>query len=136
VISTLRTAVSEVGPNVPVDQIETMKQMVSGSVAQSRFRTAVMLIFALLALFVASIGLYGIMSYLMSQRTREFGIRVAVGASSGALLRLALGQASKPVSIGIVFGSVEQCFWHGRSLAPCTESRRSIQQSLRASRSC
>lgn len=65
-----------------------------------------MLIFALLALFVASIGLYGIMSYFMSQRTREFGIRVAVGASSGALLRLVLGQAAKLVSIGICFGSV------------------------------
>jgi hypothetical protein len=50
VISTLRKAVSEVGPNVAVDQIETIKQMVSGAVAQSRFRTAVTLIFALLAL--------------------------------------------------------------------------------------
>jgi putative ABC transport system permease protein len=104
VISALRKAVSEVGPNVPVDQIETMQQIVSGSVAQSRFRTAVMLIFALLALFVAAIGLYGIMSYLMSQRTREFGIRVAVGASSGALLRLVLGQAARLVIIGICFG--------------------------------
>jgi putative ABC transport system permease protein len=106
VISALRKAISEVGPNVPVDQMETMKQIVSGSVAQSRFRTAMLLIFALLALFVASIGLYGVMSYLMSQRTREFGIRVAIGASSGALLRLALGQAAKLVSIGIALGLV------------------------------
>jgi putative ABC transport system permease protein len=102
----LRQAVSQVDANVPLDQIETMKQVVSVSVAQSRFRTAVLLLFAILALFVASIGLYGVMSYLMSQRTREFGIRAAVGASSGALLRLVLGQAAKLVSIGIVMGLV------------------------------
>jgi predicted permease len=102
----LRKAVSEVDASVPLDQIETMKQIVSVSVGEPRFRTAVLLMFAILALFVASIGLYGVMSYLMSQRTREFGIRLAVGASSGALLRLVLGQAAKLVSIGICFGLV------------------------------
>jgi ABC-type antimicrobial peptide transport system permease subunit len=66
----------------------------------------VLSMFAILALFVASIGLYGVMSYLMSQRTREFGIRVAVGASSGDLLRLVLGQATKLVCIGICLGLV------------------------------
>jgi putative ABC transport system permease protein len=106
VTSTLRKAVSEVDANVPMDQIETMRQIVSGSVGQSRFRTAVLLIFALLALFVASIGLYGVMSYLVSQRIREFGIRMAVGASRGAVLRLVLGQAAKLVSIGICLGLV------------------------------
>lgn len=106
VISALRRAISEVGPNVPVDQIETMKQIVSGSVAQSRFRTAVLLIFALLALFVASIGLYGVMSYLVSQRIREFGIRMAIGASHGAVLWLVLGQAVKLVSFGICLGLI------------------------------
>jgi len=104
--SALRKAVSEVDANVPLDHIETMKQIVSVSVGQPRFRTAVLLIFAILALFVASIGLYGVMSYLISQRTREFGIRVAVGASSGALLRLVLGQAAKLVGIGICLGLV------------------------------
>jgi predicted permease len=102
----LRRAVSEVDPNVPLDQIATIKQIASRSVGQPRFRTAVLLMFAILALFVASIGLYGVMSYLMSQRTREFGIRIAVGASSGALLRLVLGQAAKLVSIGICLGLV------------------------------
>jgi predicted permease len=106
VTSALRKAVSEVDPNVPLDQIETMKQIVSVSVGEPRFRTAVLLMFAILALFVASIGLYGVTSYLMSQRTREFGIRVAVGASSGSLLRLVLGQAAKLISIGICFGLI------------------------------
>lgn len=91
---------------MPVDQIETMKQIVFGSVGQSRFRTAVLLVFALLALLVASIGLYGVMSYVVSQRIREFGIRLAVGASRGAVLRLVLQQAAKLVSIGIGIGLV------------------------------
>jgi putative ABC transport system permease protein len=106
VTSALRKAVSEVDANVPMDQVETMKQIVSGSVGQSRFRTAMLLIFALLALFVASIGLYGVMSYLASQRIREFGIRMAVGASRGAVLRLVLGQAAKLVTGGICLGLV------------------------------
>jgi putative ABC transport system permease protein len=88
--SALRKVVSEIDASVPLDQIETMKQIVSLSVGEPRFRTAVLLTFAILALFVASIGLYGVRSYLTTQRTREFGIRVAVGASSGALLRLVL----------------------------------------------
>ena len=116
VISSLRTAITEVAPNVPVDQIQTMKQIVSGSVAQSRFRTTMLLVFAILALFVASIGLYGVMSYLMSQRTREFGIRIAIGASRSALLRLVLGQAAKLVSIGICVGLVGALFL-ARSIA-------------------
>ena len=106
VTSALRKAVSEVDASVPLDQIETMKQIISVSLGEPRFRTAVLSIFAILALFVASIGLYGVMSYLMSQRTREFGIRVAVGASSGDLLRLVLGQATKLVCIGICLGLV------------------------------
>lgn len=106
VTSALRKAVSEVDANVPLDQIETMKQIVSVSVGQSRFRTAVLLMFALLALFVASIGLYGVMSYLVSQRTPEFGIRMAVGASRGAILRLVLGHAVKLVGAGICLGLI------------------------------
>ena len=106
VVNALRRAVAEVDPNVPVDQIETMKQIVFGSVGQSRFRTTVIVMFALLALFVASIGLYGVMSYLVSQRIREFGIRMAVGASRGAVLRLVLRQAAKLVGVGIGLGLV------------------------------
>src|SRR5882724_2794034 len=83
-----------------------MKQIVSASVGQSRFITVVLLLFAFLAVFLASIGLYGVMSYLITQRTREFGIRIALGASTGDVLRLVLGQASKLVIIGICLGLV------------------------------
>jgi putative ABC transport system permease protein len=106
VVHTLRRTVAEAAPSVPVDQIETMKQIVFGSVEQSRFRTAVLMSFALLALFVASMGLYGVMGYLVSQRKREFGIRMAVGASRGAVLRLVLRDAAKLVGIGIGLGLI------------------------------
>jgi putative ABC transport system permease protein len=105
-IKALRKAISEVDSNVPVDQIETMQQIVSASVSQSRFRTAVLFVFALLALSVAGIGLYGVMSYLVGQRMPEFGVRMAVGASSGAVLRLVLGNAARLVGIGIGIGLV------------------------------
>jgi predicted permease len=104
VTNALRDAVSEVDSNVPMDHIETMQHTVSGSVGQTRFRTAVLAMFAVLALFVASIGLYGVMSYIVSQRIREFGIRMAVGASRGAVLRMVLGHAARLVGIGICVG--------------------------------
>jgi predicted permease len=104
VTSALRKAVSEVDRNVPMDQVETMTQIVSSSVGQWRFRTALLATFALLAVFVASVGLYGVMGYLVSQRTREFGIRMAVGASRGAVLWLVAGEAAKLVGIGIGLG--------------------------------
>ena len=105
-IGALRKAVSDVDPKVPMDHIETMKELVYGSEGESRFRTVVVLSFAFLALFVASIGLYGVMSYSVNQRTREFGIRMAVGASRSAILRAVLAQAAKLVSIGISLGII------------------------------
>jgi len=106
VTSALRKAVADVDANVPMDQVETMKQIVYGSVGESRFGTTLLGLFALLALFVSAIGLYGVMSYVVSQRTREFGIRMAVGATRGAILRGVLGKAAKLVSIGICLGLV------------------------------
>jgi putative ABC transport system permease protein len=100
----LRQAVAEVDRSVPIDRITTMQDLVSNSVGQPRFRTAVILTFSLLALFVASIGLYGVMSYVVSQRRQEFGIRMALGATPWAVMHLVLGQAAKLVGIGIVLG--------------------------------
>src|SRR5207245_3204966 len=93
--SALRKAATEVDPEVPMDQVATMDQLVYGSVSEARFRTAVISLFALLALFVASIGVYGVMSYLVSQRTREFGIRMAWRATRSAVSALILWQAAK-----------------------------------------
>lgn len=100
----LRQAVAEVNRSVPIDHITTMQDLVSNSAGQPRFRTAVILAFSVLALFVASIGLYGVMSYVVSQRTQEFGIRMALGATRGAVVHLVLRQAAKLVGIGIALG--------------------------------
>jgi putative ABC transport system permease protein len=102
--SALRKAVAEVDPEVPMDQVATIDQLVYGSVSEARFRTAVISLFALLALFVAAIGVYGVMSYLVSQRTREFGIRMAVGATRGAVFALILRQGAKLAAIGVAIG--------------------------------
>lgn len=100
----LRGVVSAIDPTVPVDRIETMQQVVSGSVAQPRFRTIILTAFSLLALVMASIGIYGVMNYLVIQRTREFGIRLSLGATKTDLLRLVLGRAALLIAIGAGLG--------------------------------
>src|SRR4029453_1679272 len=82
----------------------TMEQLVSGSVAQPRFRTVILVAFSVLALVMASIGIYGVMNYLVVQRTREFGIRLSVGATRADLFRLVLGRAAALIAVGTGVG--------------------------------
>src|SRR5207247_5785477 len=100
----LRKAVSAIDAAVPLDQVETMEQRVSASVGQPRFRTFLLAVFSILALVIASIGIYGVMNYLVIQRTREFGIRLAVGATEGDVLRLVLGRAAVLTVAGLCLG--------------------------------
>jgi putative ABC transport system permease protein len=102
----LRAAVSAIDPAIAVDRIETMQQLVSGSVAQPRFRTVILTAFSLLALVMASIGIYGVMNYLVIQRTREFGIRLSLGATPTDVLRLVLGRAATLIGAGTCLGLV------------------------------
>ncbi|HEY3241940.1 MAG TPA: ABC transporter permease [Phycisphaerae bacterium] len=100
----LREAVAAIDRAMPVDRIQTMEQLVSGSVAQPRFRTVILAAFSMLALVMASIGIYGVMSYLVIQRTREFGIRVSMGATRADVLRLVLGRAAALIGVGTCVG--------------------------------
>ena len=102
----LRGLVSAIDPAIPVDRVETMQQVVSGSVAQPRFRTMILAAFALLALVMASIGIYGVMNYLVIARTREFGIRLSLGATPTDVLRLVLGRAATLIGAGTCVGLV------------------------------
>ena len=102
----LRAAVSAIDPAIAVDRIETMRQLVSGSVAQPRFRTVILAAFSLLALVMASIGIYGVMNNLVIQRTREFGIRLSLGATPTDVLRLVLARAGMLIGAGACFGLV------------------------------
>lgn len=100
----LRAAVSAVDRAVPVDRIETVEQLVSASVAQPRFRAAILAAFSIVALTMASIGIYGVVNYLVIQRTREFGIRLSIGATRVDVLRLVLGRASVLIGAGTALG--------------------------------
>jgi len=100
----LRGAVLSIDRACPIDRIETMEQLVSGSVAQPRFRTVILAAFSMLALAMASMGIYGVMNYLVIQQTREFGIRLSVGATQTDVLRLVLGKAAALIGAGTCLG--------------------------------
>jgi len=103
-IARIRTEVSAMDPNVPVADLTTLESWVSKSMAPTRFLLALNGTFAGLALILASLGLYGVISYTARQRTREIGVRVAMGASAGNVVRLILGQGMTLAAIGIVIG--------------------------------
>ena len=100
----LRGAVTAIDRAIPVDRIQTMERLVSGSVAQPRFRTVILAAFSMLALVMASIGIYGVMNYLVIQRTREFAIRVSMGATRAEVLRLVLSRAAALIGAGTCLG--------------------------------
>jgi predicted permease len=100
----LRAAISTIDRAVPVDRIGTVEQLVSASVAQPRFRAVILTAFSLMALAMASIGIYGVMNYLVIQRTREFGIRLTIGATRVDVLRLVLGRAAVLIGAGTALG--------------------------------
>jgi putative ABC transport system permease protein len=100
----VRETISGIDREFPVDHIETMEQLLSRSVAQPRFRTTILLTFSILALVMASIGIYGVMNYLVIQRTREFGIRLSLGATRADVRRLVLGRAAGLIIVGTCLG--------------------------------
>lgn len=91
-------------PSQPIGDIKPMEDLVADTVAQPRFYTALLAAFAALALVLAIAGIYGVMSYSVAQRTREFGIRIALGATSGKVLGLVLRDGLTMVVSGIVLG--------------------------------
>jgi putative ABC transport system permease protein len=100
----LREQIRAVDPNLPVFGERTMQSVVSDSLAQRRFAMQVVGLFGVLALLLASIGIYGVMAYSVSQRTREIGIRVALGASKGVILRWVLRQGMLLILAGVATG--------------------------------
>ena len=103
-IAQIRSAVSALDPDVPVAELTTLESWVTKSMAQNRFLLALSGTFAGLALVLASLGLYGVISYSARQRTREMGVRVALGASNRDVLRIILGQGMLLAAIGVVLG--------------------------------
>jgi len=91
-------------PDQPISDVKTMRDVVSGNVSQPRFYTLLLGIYAAIALLLAATGLYGVLSYAVSQRLREIGIRLALGASRRSIFRLVMGQALTLVGIGTLLG--------------------------------
>ena len=103
-ITQIRAAVSALDPDVPIAELTTLESWVTKAMAQTRFLVALNGTFAALALVLASLGLYGVISYSARQRTREIGVRVALGAGNRDVLRLIVGQGMVLAAIGIVLG--------------------------------
>ena len=103
-VTAIRTEVAAVDPDVPISGVATLESYVSGAMAPTRFLLALIGVFAVVALVLASLGLYGVISYSVRQRTREIGVRMAFGATESAVMRLVLGQGMALALSGIVLG--------------------------------
>ena len=99
-----RQVVGEIDPLLPTYSETPLSQVVSDSVAPRRFSMVLLVLFAVMALFLAAVGLYGVVAYSVQQRTREIGLRMAIGAAPGDVLKLIIGGAMKLALAGVVLG--------------------------------
>ena len=102
----LRERIRAVDPHAPITRVETLEDVVAGSIAQPRFYTTILVLFAGLAVLLAAIGLYGLMAYSVSRRTHEIGMRLSLGAAPGRILRMVVGQGLRLILIGSAVGIV------------------------------
>jgi putative ABC transport system permease protein len=102
----LRMAVAGVAPGVPIYRLSTMGQKISGTLEQSHFDTFLLALFAATALLLSSVGIYGVLSNMVAQRTREFGIRVALGATPAHLMRGVMKDGARLTGAGLAIGLV------------------------------
>jgi putative ABC transport system permease protein len=102
----IRAALREIDPSLPLTQMRTMEEALRESFAQRRFNTALLVVFAGVAGLLAAVGVYGVMSYLVTQRTQELGVRLALGAQRSDILKLVAGEGFKLAIIGIALGTL------------------------------
>ena len=102
----VRREVTSVDPTVPISRIETMERLLSASVARERFSMLLIGLFAAVAFLLATVGIYGVVSYSIAQRNAELGIRMAIGADGGDVVKLVMGQGIRLAAWGVGMGVV------------------------------
>src|SRR4029077_9655743 len=103
-ITALRTAVHALDSQLPIMRVRTMEEIMAQSISPRRFYLILVLVFAVSAIALAAVGLYGVVSYAVEQRTREIGIRLSLGAARNDVLTLLLGWALSMVALGVITG--------------------------------
>jgi putative ABC transport system permease protein len=106
ILPAIKNAIWSVDKDQPVFSVRPMDEIISGLVSAQRLAFLLLAVFAFLALVLATIGIYGVTSYLVSERTHEIGLRVALGAQPGDISRLVLGHGARLAGIGIICGAV------------------------------
>ena len=104
VASAVKAAVAEIDPDLPIGDVKTMEQIIEDSTGEPRFRTFLIASFAGLALLLAAVGIYGLISFTVTQRVPELGVRLALGAKPGQVFGLVIGQGLRLAAIGIAVG--------------------------------
>jgi predicted permease len=99
-------AIHQVGPDIPVIDLLSMDDLIAQSMSPQRFNMMLLAAFAGLALLLAAVGIYGVLSYTVRRRVREIGIRMALGASQSDILRLVVSDGMKPILIGVTVGLI------------------------------
>jgi len=115
-VPTIRSLVGELDPNLPISNMRSFDQIVYRSVAPQRLNAVLLSIFGVLALLLATTGIYGVLSYSITRRTPEIGLRVALGATRSNILGMTIRQGLRPALIGALLGAIG-AFWLSRYLA-------------------
>ena len=106
IVPSLRSVIREIDPTQPLVNVRTMEGAMAGTVAQPRFQMALLMIFGSIAAALAAVGVYGVMAYTVSQRTPEIGVRIAVGASPGDVIRMVVWEGGQLALAGTVLGLI------------------------------
>jgi putative ABC transport system permease protein len=104
IAAAVRAEISALDPQVPISEVATMDDVVSASVANQRFGAFLFFLFGAVALVLTAVGIYGVISYGVAQRTHEIGIRLALGAGRRDVLRLIVGETMRPALLGAALG--------------------------------